>query len=644
METWEEHNLGNDLETARNNLNKVNFEEGINILALQPGVGKTYKIKHYLKDYDKWLITTPTYKLINNEYEEVLRMKGVSYWKGFHRGGCHKYSQGNSYVTNLKDYYDLNPSIICRKSCSSEEKIKCPYKKQFKEINKVIAVSFFYNTHLFYENGKFKFDIAVIDEELTGYEELKLNLEEINKALHTIFAYIGYPEEFPELDYRSDFLKIIEDKNLFSSQYDLEIANLIFYGIEDDQKAAIELVIKEENWKDLKVINKLNVQKLKKWLYYYSIYGEIKDYAEPNIYKIFDLARQGVKVIFSDASFSKKVFNKLFERYKFEDSKISRSELLKRFYNIDKGIETPELSDDFKINLYKSHIQDKNVVIYRMRNPKGYYKKDFDKIVPETRGFIKRVKRKYPNIGIISYEAMQNNFVDLGEYAYFKNLRGLNTFKDKEAFFIIGTYLENPESALKDYNLLFMEDMNKLSNIPKCDNSKELDFEQYSCYLKTSELYQAIHRIRPFENPNKKIFVFGEVIDKIDKEFKVHKLIKSKTEEFFINNYKGVYPRSLVTSLYTYCVNNPSARVSDIAKEFKLYKDSSKKVHNTKFITAVKNGKLNINDVNRINNALLEGINTVKGIKSKYRGLSADTELIEDCINYAKNGDFVILK
>ena len=573
--------LGTNLKDVRNELESLELDKGINILALQPGVGKTHKIKQILEKNSAWLITVPNYKLIDNEYNKIIKMKGVSYWKGFDYK-CSRYRENDRYIQKLRDTYKLNPSIICTK-CNQQN--KCDYKKQFKNSKKVVTSSAFYNTPYFYDKGKFKFKIAIIDEELRGYEEIKLNETEIDKSLNKIYDVIDYPEELPEFDYRPNFGEIIKEKHLFSEKNKLETDLLYLQGIEDDQKAAINIFTKEENWKDLNIAAKLDISKIKKWLYYYAIYKENRVYGEPNIYKLFDLARQGVKVIFSDATFNETIFKALLNRYEHEDNKIPRKILLQRYEKSTISFESPKLSNEIPIKIFKSSIQDKNFGIFRMGRQNKFTRGNISTDIEVS---IKQTLRKYSEIGIISYKKDKDRtyknrgkesiqFDKYGEFLYFGNLRGTNSFKNKDIVFIIGTPYPG-KKFIEDYNALFIKSEDKEIKVELDSKaSDELNIEEYQRYLIESELYQATHRIRPFENPDKKIYIFGHLTTQLKKEFKVVYLDHDLTHEYFQEKFKGVYPKPLFGSLQNYSLKNSNLTVNDIAKEYKLYKNQDKK-------------------------------------------------------------------
>ena len=68
--------------------------------------------------------------------------------------------------------------------------------------------------------------------------------------------------------------------------------------------------------------------------------------------------------------------------------------------------------------------------------------------IDKLRTFIKKTKRKYSNVGIITYMDLTKYFADSGKTDYFFNLRGSNELEKSEAIFIIGTPQTNPKRLL----------------------------------------------------------------------------------------------------------------------------------------------------------------------------------------------------
>lgn len=639
---FEEINLGEDLDTVRENLDNLKFVEGINILSVQPGVGKTYKIRKELKNSNNFLITAPNHLLIKSEYEDIIKMKDVSYWEGFDKK-CPKYLEGNKQIRKAHDELELFPNIICRKFCNMDRK-KCPYKSQFYEAESTITVSTYYNTTLFYDKGEFRYEIAVIDEELRNYDKLSLNHDEINIAIEKIYEIVNFPGADEFCDLKKDFFAILKNKNLFSNDNENEMGFLILFNIEEDQISALNAAIEMRDWETVQIIEKLDFVILKKWLYYHSIYGEIRTYGEPAVYKLFDLARQGVKVVFSDATFSKKIFFELLKRYEHENLIIPREQLLKRYNNSKSTFESPYMSETIPIKLYTSKIEDKDFIVHNLWSGSNFHRFSIPQEIPT---FLGKFRRKFPKMGIISYKQKKDrSFQDYSYYGPFVNfgaLRGTNTLKNNDLLVIIGTPTPGP-NVVDDYNNLFVK--NQSENPKPNFESKKSDlngFDFFKRYVIDSEIYQAIHRIRPFLNSDKKVFVFGFIPEEIGDEFRMIDVNKKETIENIENNYAGFYPLALYGSLHYYATKNHDYNSEEIAKEFKLYR-YHKQGYNTKFVNAIRNGEINFKAVKTINKALLLGLDSVNKIKSKYKNLKIDDELIKYFIYYAKEGDFIKFK
>ena len=85
----QQFNLGTNLDEVRYHLSNIDFSKpGVYILKLQPGLGKTYAIKEFLKDQENFLITTASHKLIFGEYERM----GAKHWMNF-KEKCNIYNE-----------------------------------------------------------------------------------------------------------------------------------------------------------------------------------------------------------------------------------------------------------------------------------------------------------------------------------------------------------------------------------------------------------------------------------------------------------------------------------------------------------------------------------------------------------------------
>ncbi len=668
--------LGGNLDEIRSILPVMGYESpGIHILDLQPGVGKSYAIMDFLKVEESFLVVTGTHKLL-----ESYKKLGAVHWESF-ADKCEKYPQ----VRRMLDF-GVPKRLICDiQGCN---KRMCPYWQQF-DTSKATAPYHFLTTDRVKEVNEFKFDMLVLDEEMTGYNTIKADLNELIEIIDVISDYVS--------------VDILIDLHLYTDS-----GNELFDFIRNNQKkinktkyAALKSAIAQKKWDDVKKISSLNVFELRKFAYYKSIHEEITSYDEPRFYEIFDLARQGIPIILLDASFDENLFRLLYGRYAYEDSKKRRSLLL------DKELDPIQ---DVEIKVYQSNLKQKDRKIYRMDKNNYYYKTgllNHDKTltkwgsetIEQLRLFIKRTKRKYPNVGIITYQDLMQylfDLVDPDKIKYFFNLRGSNTLESCDVLFIIGTPQANSIETVKEYNKLAMTNINptetyKRTYIPKDGKfllkdpltgeahsrllgegkekvpdplrpegdigsyrimEKQKQFEEGEVDLdvwytlpdldqlkSNSEQYQAIHRARPFLN-QKEIYVFGNVPQQIKQEFNVIQLDKDQTKSYFTGTgTHGVYPLSLWTSITSLYQKNELSSL-EIAKELRLYKQD-KKSYNTPFITAIIKGALSPRDVKKIDRLIRANPEiTAKGIRRGYKFKGPD-KFLEDCIFYAKEGNFI---
>jgi len=577
-------------------------------------------------------------------------------------------------------------SLLCKlQKC---DKRSCAYWKQFNTKKAVAPFHYLPTNRVLSKQGEkeFKFDILVVDEAMKEFKNIELDIEHLKGLITIIKKYDPSVET-----YFDTFIEILNDNKLPS--IDLTIT---LYGIQNE---ALKSAIKSKKLDDIKQITQFNPYELRRYAYYNSIYKDNLPYPEPSLHNIIDLALQDIPIIFLDATFDKNAFEVLLRRYAYEDLIKDRESFIERKLSLFK---------DLKIKVYQSQVVNKTVNIYKMDKNHFYIKngtffdyktklltEDGKKTISELRKYIESVKRKYTNIGIITYEGLVGYFNDLGETGYFYNLRGSNTIRDVEALFIIGTPNLNKGSIVKDYNELSLtdykpEDLKKLTNILKQDGKfypqdKETGFtlhcgldekkpnphvieledliEQpglvrdnagniigldynitlFDYNLSESEKYQAFHRARPLINKKlSSIFIFGDIPDKVKREFKNIKILSKKGTCSYFNDheFEGIFPLQLFQLIQTTYCRNSTLSSSDICKELKLYKDKNKSNYNTSFVTAILKSKVNLKQIVTIQEALKNDSDT-NTVKKLLKSSKVDDKFIEDCIFYAKEGIFI---
>ena len=411
------------------------------------------------KEQKSFLMVTARHDLISSEYGKIGKE-----WKGLNKENCKFYPK----IKNLSSYNVPIPMICTLQHCDKQKRNKeCTYWKQFNTKKAIAPFQYLSTNRVLYKTGEkeFKFNTLVVDEAMKEFKTIKVDMKQTNESIDIIKKYD------PSIEfYFNDFIELLDNNDLPSINLTLTL-----YGIRND---VLKKAITSKNSDDIKQITKFNPFDLRKYAYYNSIYKNNLPYPEPSLHNIIDLALQDVPVIFLDATFDKNAFEVLLRRYAYENLKEERNLIIERKFSTFK---------DLKIKIYQSHIVNKKVNIYKMDKNHLYYKYgsfyDYEtgkltengkKTITELENYIKSVKRMYSNIGIITYEDLVGHFKDLGETAYFYNLRGSNTIKDVEALFIIGTPNINKESIIKDYNDLSLtdykpEDLKKLTNITKED-------------------------------------------------------------------------------------------------------------------------------------------------------------------------------
>ncbi len=419
-------NLGNNLEEVRNSIRNFKLDSsGIDFLSFQAGVGKTHYTKELLKNRSSYLLVTGSHKLLEGEYEGLK----ARHWIKFSEQ-CENYTEQ---VQDL-DSWGVSKRFIC--DIQGCDKRKCPYWIQF-NTNKAIAPFHYLTTdRVLNADDKFKFDMLIVDEAMDYGTEYALDVESLKKSVQTMSKY--------------EDVKFLEELNWNAELFDYLQVNI--NSINSKRYGALNGAISEKQGDDVKEIAKFRPYNLIRYYYYHSIYGNSSSYYEPLFYTVFDLARQEVPIIMLDASFDIKAYEVTLARYNFEHKQLPRD----IFSENPLGPIT-----DLSTIVYSSNIQEKHKNVYRMDNNNYYYKTWLlgpkgNKDVKELQSFIKRTKRKYKNVGLITYKGLKLRFTNLDESnkEHFYNLRGSNKLKDVEVLFIVGTPQKPSQPILDEYNKL----------------------------------------------------------------------------------------------------------------------------------------------------------------------------------------------
>jgi len=443
--------LGDKLSLVRRKLKNIDFDEpGIHLLGVQPAVGKTYVVNEDLKNRDNFLIVTGSHRLLIEAYART----GVKHWSGFSIK-CEKIAK----TGKLSDI-GVPISTICKmQSCNKKT---CEYWTQFKT-QKAVAPYHYLPTNKVYNQRKgkknqFKFDLLVVDESMRKSDEVTFDKNEQIESIEVINKYRPNDALMQSYIHALDW-----DFHYFDAYLGFNGSELLI-----SQKVAMEKALKDNKLVDAEIIARLNPFQVLKSLYYRTIYPNKNSYPEPVFYHILDLARQGVPIVLLDATFDIKELRGMIAKYEHEEEQISREILLKKVLMPLK---------DVKLNIYESELKEKGLMIYRMDKENFYYKGAFffgrdsdvlavngQETVRELREFIKKLKRKHPKVGVITYKNLESEFIDLCPTEYFYNLRGSNKIKDVDVLLIIGTPQESSTGIADGYNDLCLTEIggNKL--------------------------------------------------------------------------------------------------------------------------------------------------------------------------------------
>lgn len=673
--------LGDSLEEVRSAITNFNLDSpGIDILSFQAGVGKTHHTNELLKKMSSYLLVTGSHKLIEGEYEGLK----AKHWEKFSEK-CEEYKR---YVRKL-DSLGVSKRFICDfQGC---DKRKCPYWKQFNTKKAKAPFHYLTSDRVVDKDGDFKFDMLVVDEAMDYGTEYNLDEESLNESIQAMGKYEDVK-----------FLEVIDwNSNLF----DYVQAN--FNPLNSKRYGALNGAINEEQWDDVKNIAQFRPYNLIRYYYYHSIYGNSSSYYEPLLYNVFDLVRQEVPIIMLDASFDKKAYEVTLGRYNFEH-KIKPRDL---FINQPLGPLT-----DLQTMVYSSRIEEKQKNIYRMGTGNYYYKTGLfqgenltangEKTLKELELFIKRTKRKYKNVGLITYKHLKPHFTNLDERnkEHFNNLRGSNKLKDVDVLFIVGTFQKPVPAILEGYNKLCFTEftlndiykplyrskdgknciLHKYENLLgdkyerwDCNNGRGYEEKKPTPYMIKGD-YESEHPEKSAQQGSE-----GEIDLELWYKFSEYNMNQDESEKYqaihrarpFLNDNPIIYvfgdiPGKIKEEFNVVSYDKGSTRIhfggsrgvyplvlwsaisdyffntgstsKEIAKRLKIYK-KEKKGYNTSFITKIKKG-ISLEDVVNVDKFLKVDIDaTFNKIKQKHPHIAMDKELVEDFIFYAREGSFINL-
>ena len=270
-------------------------EEGFDIVVMahQPGIGKTYNVKEYMKKNQNTFYFTKYHDSIEDTTKDF--GQSFTHWWGF-KNMC-PYS---SYKSKVKK--GVPAWIVCR-NCK-KKRSQCDYWKQFKDPPPVFAVFEHLSTRFKERIDKNeKPDIVFLDEsklEVSDVDSYKYERKNVKKWLSTL----GYT--------RLARAALNPEKNC---NYLLKYIN----GIRGRYYKKINDAIKKDNNTLLDEVLKCNPNEIERYLKEAKRYNDFsKEYTTPLWYHAFDLIDKDILLVVLDANFNKYWFNLMLEFYREE--------------------------------------------------------------------------------------------------------------------------------------------------------------------------------------------------------------------------------------------------------------------------------------------------------------------------------------
>lgn len=583
--------LGESKDEVRNNLEKISFKEkGIQILNLQPGMGKTHKIiEHAKSSEDAVLIIVPNHSLVESSYEDLIDRTDVEHWMGW----SHKCSKKDENIYEIRMKRDFEKegiyfpiSHVCPEACTEIERKRCPYHAQFEtKARIIITVPELIEKAL---GNNRQWDLVVFDETTQRGSKVKFNDDNINDVLKALGLQNDDEEDDRYNVYAHHVLEWDEwDKNLFKEVYQSEF----FKALKNKDKSRLSTLIK---------FNQKEIDQYQEIYFKYNI--KIDYFKVPYTFKAFELASTGTPVLLSDATFNEIQFKTLYELWKE-----------------DKNLDYVQI----KATLYTSNVKNKKAIIYWVNSNNKWYSNHISKAVGDIKELINSFKKSGKSVGIITNKKVEHWFNDVNLVSHYNATRGLNDFKNLDVLMVISVPSVNEEGFIKDFEATFRkkttvytkEDLIKKDNgwyvketgeyigdnsMPPYLNPKAYDAQwnvrdQYTAYL-ISEVLQAIERDRNLIMDGTQTFVFGIMPPEIEKERTIIKVnLKDLLNELQDTKWTPIALYNQINEYYDYL------DIEDIARKMNLYKKSKKDGLNLKFVETMLNiSKMQIKNLNEV--------------------------------------------
>ncbi len=547
------------LETEVREPRDIDFDDldaDITVLAHQPGVGKTHAVMEYMKTHPDAFYFTDRHDTINEIIADMdISDYEYSHWQGFKRICEWRHAREG------KSKYGLPVAVWCR-LCN---RTNCRYKRQFNERERVFAPY----EHLKTRHIKPYPRVAFFDENKLDIETLSFDKKSVVDWMRTIDIDEGMVRQLKKGDFTS------------SKRYRLGRSDVVARHHET-LTAAYENDVPDKKMQRLLSHSAQEIWNYFDWARKYDDYES--DYHIPIYYHGFELAQEGVPLVFLDATFHRKFFRFLLEAYNGEIG----------------------FNRDITVKIYKSAEENKNTNVYalrpRNRRPRQSfrYRRDINEwLIPD----LNHIKRIFGagNVGIIGHKNVVGYALINREY--YGNLRSSNKLADKDALVILGTYEISEQDIQEDMAKLLYKPLKKIKENAYSRRSRKrrngYTMHQESAdghmggkngsrgepiymgewiqqLIFDNEMYQAYHRNRGLRN-NRTIITYGLVPRKIDREFNVKKVYRNEEEEFW-QNLEVQHPVGYVMRKLRAMVNDleQGDAATPVARRYKIWKEGGR--------------------------------------------------------------------
>jgi hypothetical protein len=488
----------------------------VSIRSGAPGTGKTstlFKKWIELNGYRK-LYLSYSHEFLEEQYNRLKGKTSVRHWKGLQiMCPCLRKDEiGNpknpiiAKLVELKIPYD-HICAVCKNIDAYPQK-DCPYRRQFKKIKSISIVLAPVDYAFTKRIAEYQPHYIALDDCLT-----RINVHPTHKELKDLLFLLSSSSPLIKQPIES-----LEDLCSMDSNSILPKLNRAY---ETNLKSYITDVKNNPNDVKRDYLYTTSPEEIETYCKQAQAHGFRNQFATPALFRLFDY-------VFKNKTEDSEPQLKIIEaKPNMDFLKI----LADRYYKEEK------VTVNFEPDGFEPSLIDRGSVVYRMGRKGSWY--PIGESIEKNKDTQKRIKRRilgileqsYNNfdqeIGVVMKKPKPEDELERNMRRFvpdefknvkvetFGNLRGKNSLENCNPLFVIGTYSINKENMAQLFSFWFARDPSTIQLVEEEPHGDyyhyvDPDLEILRKLFEDYEMYQAIHRVRPWLS-KKEVYVFGVV-------------------------------------------------------------------------------------------------------------------------------------